>query len=1276
MNLYRKLGKTASVLFLALAMAGCGGGEMAVNTAPSLMLGPGGAIDEDMTGSTGLAVTATDEDGDEIMLTVSDARFAVVGGVLTVVAGTMLDHEMESSITVEITASDGDLSDTKMAEVTVRNVDDNAPTLNLFGTRGSILEGETGGTGLVFMADDNDMLDNLRFSTDVEGFSVADLGGGRYELQVDNALDREMTESVSVFVTATDGAGSTTTPIPLIIAVGNVDDTNPMLGMRGMGAIDENDEDYTGVTFKPTDADGDALFNFFIGGDHFDHFRVVPAGFQTYALQVSEAFDYEEVGGTVSVTVTVVDSVGLHDEATFEVTINDENDNAPMITTTGSAAIDEEETGSTMLMLTVTDDDTDAVNDATMWTVTDDRFEIDAMGYLRLKEGQEIDYDGADGETSVMLTVTANDGKHNSMAEAITVTINPVNDNTPMISVDETGKMTQMEGTFDAATSTGVTVEVTDGDNDMVTPMVTGDPRFAIDAMGNLTIVAGSMFDYEMMADQSIDLMITAMDDGGLEATSQPVTVMFTDVNDSAPMLTVTDNKGGTAVTEVTRPETRHGETESANKPTDHKILVSDADTHDTPMPMVSDDRFYIDPDTGYLMIKADAAFNHEDPAGNVIVLEITADDGKNEVAKYEITFNIANLDEAPIITPAAGDRSPERVMGPYGDGYKDVITLTATDPDNPDDPYVVRWSTRTNPNTDVWTWTENDDGDMYTLGMKAGTFLGKGGPAAQVADNDTTTDVDEEVSYTGYTADDAGNLKRHVVDVDDAELDQRAVVVPMQIVDTIVTSPALAMYGTYSVAPSKAHVDNATQAERTAGKPGMETFIPNFEELTGGSGGPGNADTNDYVHMPASGTTPADIRLLNDAEIHDGITRSTLGGSNYGKAAVQSQALTDAGVTVPATNAAQVAAAYRTNMVSPENPVPMEPMGLDIVTDTRAVDVTTGAIKTGQELAVRYRFASDGAADTEDPAQRDYNVDVALIDNSGMVLEEYRDATAYSTTLAATTLTASTSSIEVDVSSLSYARYGLWAYNNLRMCSTCPQGSEGPAGGGLRGATAFGMSARAGDLNTQDHVGVWDGTTVAMWGNKAADGSIDASTLQSGLTGGTAKIAVNFNNDKVQANMAVASHRFEFDGTLNADNLGYTASVNTTIPGGAGAIAAVTGGGTAGQLSTGYNLSVDSANNIHATGMLSGAFYGPTSAVGSTVANAKASAETAGTWQITDVPDIDASDDTSTVVIGAFGASLVGNVRIGNSTVGGTDVLTGIHTGQTGERIGIADDE
>ena len=498
-------------------------------------------------------------------------------------------------------------------------------------------------------------------------------------------------------------------------------------------------------------------------------------------------------------------------------------------------------------------DDVDTVSGTVTWKVDDPRFTV-TNGMLALT--QKIDYDGDDGESSVTVNLTANDGANDSMQKAVTVTINAVNDNAPMVSVDVAGLMSLDEGTFAAETDTGVTVAVSDGDGDTPMPTVS-DSRFAVKG-GKLVIAAGSMFDYEMAADQIIALTIDA-NDGVNDAESQSVTVTFGDVNDNAPELKVTANDGKTAAVPIYN---RIEGDVSANELTNHMVKVSDEDSHDLPVAMVSDDRFFIDAN-GYLQIKAGTSFDFETAADKVITLDITADDGENAVAKYTITVNIANRDEAPVIT---GDRNPSLVMGPYGDGHKDVTTLTAEDPDNPDTALsTVHWTETTNPNRDVWTWTENKDGDKFTLGMKK-TFLGKGGPdeeGRQLTGQDTVDTADDTYAgYTGYTADDAATLKRHVVDADDAELDERAIVRVRQTVDTITTDEHLATYRTYSVQPTTTHINAATGTEKTAGKPGSESFVPRFDDLT-----------NNTLSYPTD--TKKEGRLLTDAEIHAGITNT-----------------------------------------------------------------------------------------------------------------------------------------------------------------------------------------------------------------------------------------------------------------------------------------------------------------------------------------------------------------------------------------------------------------
>ena len=252
-------------------------------------------------------------------------------------------------------------------------------------------------------------------------------------------------------------------------------------------------------------------------------------------------------------------------------------------------------------------------------------------------------------------------------------------------------------------------------------------------------------------------------------------------------------------------------------------------------------------------------------------------------------------------------------------------------------------------------TWSPSANRDQNTLRMNAGSFLGWGGPQTNPRHpTDRATGP-----YTGYTADNAGNLRTHAVTADDGEMDLRTIVQIEQMVDTITTSPELATAGTYMVAPTTAHSRAATVDEQSRGIPGSQSFLPSFDDLTG----PG-------VFNPTTTTSAAPRRLLTDADIHNGISNagSRVGGSNYSKF--------PANVDLDADNTADTGAAitgatvstwYNTAGVTPSNQPPVEPMGLDIVTDTRAVNVATGeVVDESNQLAVRYRFirGTDANAD------------------------------------------------------------------------------------------------------------------------------------------------------------------------------------------------------------------------------------------------------------------------------------------------------------------------
>src|SRR4029077_8049746 len=78
-----------------------------VNEAPQAIVLDTNTVVENVAGAAIGTLRVLDQDlGDVHSLSVSDARFEIVGGVLKLKPGQSLDHETETSVTVAITATD------------------------------------------------------------------------------------------------------------------------------------------------------------------------------------------------------------------------------------------------------------------------------------------------------------------------------------------------------------------------------------------------------------------------------------------------------------------------------------------------------------------------------------------------------------------------------------------------------------------------------------------------------------------------------------------------------------------------------------------------------------------------------------------------------------------------------------------------------------------------------------------------------------------------------------------------------------------------------------------------------------------------------------------------------------------------------------------------------------------------------------------------------------------------------------------------------------------
>ena len=340
-------------------------------------------------------VTATDAEGDSVTFTVSGTELEITSaGVLTFV--TEPDYETKTSYSATVTASDGVNSTEQVIAVAVTNVNDIAPE---FTSEAS------------FSAAENQTAIGTVTATDAEGDSVTFTVSGT-ELEITSAgvltfvtePDYETKTSYSATVTASDGVNSTEQVIA--VAVTNVNDIAPVITSNTTFSSDENQTAIGTVT--ATDAEGDSI-TFAVSGNDL---AITQAGVLTFITEP----DYE-TKTSYSATVTASDGVNATGQA-VTISINNLNDNAPVITSANSTSVLEGATS--VITVTATDADGDSISysiggsDATSFNINP------STGVISLKVA--ADYET---KTSYSITVAASDG---TFSTEQTFTLNITND--------------------------------------------------------------------------------------------------------------------------------------------------------------------------------------------------------------------------------------------------------------------------------------------------------------------------------------------------------------------------------------------------------------------------------------------------------------------------------------------------------------------------------------------------------------------------------------------------------------------------------------------------------------------------------------------------------------------------------------------------------------------------------------------------------------------------------------------------------------------------------
>ena len=481
------------------------------------------------------------------------------------------DANTDYTYEVQIAASDGTYStETALSlSVTIENVNE-APTVTNTVTAISVVE-DTNSSPVSFQytitASDpeNDSLVYSISGTDAAAFDVdpgtglitfkAGVSGTPYDPNYEYPSDANDDNLYQLEILASDSTLDSSL-VAIEVSVTDVSAAPNFVNSSGasLGSGDnfadsasfaENDTGaaYTAITVDDDDTDDFVKYHI-TGGIDSSLFEIIDD--QTGEIFFKSSPDYElaQDDGGDNTYIVEVNATDSNDTTviTLSITIDNLNDNAPVITAQSLDINEDVANGSTVGAVTVSDADEDSGLTTTYqnWQITggntNSAFAIDASGAITVADTTQIDYES--GTTSYSLTVEVSDGD-NTGSGTVTVNITDTNDEAPVITsasynLAEDASVNDSLGTLAATdpedSTLGTTLEawaITGG---------TGSGIFALDSSsGALTVTDTTNLDYDS-GTQSYDLLVT-VSDGANTSAAQTITVNITDVNDENPSI-------------------------------------------------------------------------------------------------------------------------------------------------------------------------------------------------------------------------------------------------------------------------------------------------------------------------------------------------------------------------------------------------------------------------------------------------------------------------------------------------------------------------------------------------------------------------------------------------------------------------------------------------------------------------------------------------------------------------------------------------------------------
>ena len=460
----------------------------------------------------------------------NDGNFALV---------TSLDRESRETYTLNLTVADGGMPSLQISTIvtfTVTDVNDNAPVL-VAPAMVDISESTALGTEVTqVQAFDPDLGVNGEVSYQLTGSALFDIDKDSGQITLVGSLDYEVSTQHVVTVVATDAGNISSTGHAIMINVINENDNAPVFTMDPYTTlVDEgSSEGAEVITVQADDADSDVLGEVsysITSGNSNNNFAINST---SGTITVNGEIDREAINEyTLTIRAQDGGNPARSDISTVLITVNDINDNNPVFQQSLYERTVREDVNIPVDVLTLLATDADEANTPnSAITYSIQSGNTGGVFTLHANTGVLSVTSALDFETtpSYSLTVVATDGGGLTGNAVVMVTVVDVNDETPILSPDQTVSYPEDTSTPSVVATFNASGEM----GEMLEFQLSGDQNgeFEIDMnTGQVSLVQS--LDYESRQQYGLTVSVT---DGQFSTTSA-LTITVTDVNDNTPII-------------------------------------------------------------------------------------------------------------------------------------------------------------------------------------------------------------------------------------------------------------------------------------------------------------------------------------------------------------------------------------------------------------------------------------------------------------------------------------------------------------------------------------------------------------------------------------------------------------------------------------------------------------------------------------------------------------------------------------------------------------------